>query len=489
MKWVLRAVIAWCGLSLALAAPRQERFNLVFVLTDDQARWGVGAYGNPDVRTPHMDRLAGDGARFLNAFTATPVCSPSRATFLTGLYGTQVGITDWIAPIGSDVGVGLPESAITWPEVLQRHGYATMLLGKWHLGEAPRFHPTRHGFDRFFGFLRGGNRPIDPVLEVNAEERQVKGSLPDLLVDQANRFLEENRDNPFALLLHFRAPHRPYSPVPEEDSAQVRALDPTVPQSPGLDVSVTKTWLREYYASIHSIDRNLGRLLDRLDSLDLATKTIVVFTSDHGYMIGHHGLHGKGNAYWMLGDEERPMRPNMFEESIRIPLIIRWPGQVRPGLQVEETVSNVDIFPSILTMLGVETPAQAKRQGMDFTPLLKDEKVAWRTDLFGQYDLHNNGLAFMRMIRTPRWKFVRHYYSNYEDELYDLEADPGETRNLYREHLARVSREPGYRDVALSEVVKDLQQRLTAWQRSIDDPLLRSAASPGPPSPQRGDRQ
>jgi arylsulfatase A-like enzyme len=185
-----------------------ERYNLISIVIDDQARWAVGAYGNPEVRTPHIDRLADEGAKFLNAFVPTPVCSPSWVSFLTGLYGTQVGITDFLCRQEEAAGLGLPDSAVTWPAVLQRYGYATALVGKWHLGTRPQFHPTRHGFDHFFGWLLTP-QSIDPILEVDGEDRQLRGSLPDLMVDEALRCVEVHRGRPFALLVHFLAPHHP----------------------------------------------------------------------------------------------------------------------------------------------------------------------------------------------------------------------------------------------------------------------------------------
>jgi uncharacterized sulfatase len=438
-----------------------ERFNIISIVTDDQGRWALGAYGNKEARTPHMDRIAQEGAKFLNAFTCTPVCSPSRASFLTGLYGTQVGITDWIAPVESAAGLGLPPETMTWPEVLQKHGYTTALIGKWHLGGQPQFHPTRHGFNHFYGFLGGGNQPINPTLEVNGKEQKLQGALPDLLTDDAIRFVESNRGRPFGLLLHFRAPHLPYGPVPEEDSLPFQDLDPTIPQVRGLDIPQVKKWTRDYYASIHSVDRNLGRLFARLDQLDLSKKTIILFTSDHGYMIGHHGMHTKGNGNWVAGGVNGPKRPNMFDDSIRVPLLIRWPGVVKPGTVVTEPVSNIDTFASVLGMLGLPIPDGVKQQGTDFAPLLRGEKVAWRDTIFGQYDLHNGGLAYMRMIRTDQWKLVRHHFTNGLDELYNLTEDPDETKNLYANAKARQIRD-------------QLQERLTAWQRSIDDPLTRT---------------
>ena len=388
LRPLVRGVSVVALLAAAPAHGQTPRPNLVVVLTDDQAAWTVGSYGNPDVSTPNMDRLAREGARFANAFVATPVCSPSRATFLTGLHATRLGITDYISAgdgFEAASGLGLPVDRPTWPEVLQKSGYATALVGKWHLGWQPAFHPTRRGFDHFFGFLGATLDTMDPTLEKDGKEQPFKGYVDDLLTDDAIDFIGRHRDRPFALVLTTRAPHLPYGPVPDADSSPYRDLDPRVPNAPGLDVAQIKTWTREYYASVRSVDRNLGRILATLDELDLAGRTIVVFTSDNGYMIGHHGLHTKGNAWTVAGGVDGPFRPNMFDESIRVPLAIRWPGAVRPGTEVTEFVSNVDLFPSILGMLGIPMPTGLLQDGMDFSPILQGHKVAWRDAVFGQY--------------------------------------------------------------------------------------------------------
>jgi uncharacterized sulfatase len=448
------------GLATPASGAEPERWNIISIVTDDQARWGMGAYGNKEIRTPNMDRLAREGAKFLNAFVPTPVCSPSRASFMTGLYGTQVGITDWIAPEESNAGLGLPASAITWPEVLQKAGYQTALIGKWHLGGKPEFHPTKRGFHHFYGFVGGGNSPMNPTLEVDGKQQKLTGPLPDLMTDDAMRFIEANRSKPFALCLHFREPHAPYGPVPEVDSAPFKDMDITIPKFPGLDAGHVKRLTREYYGSIHAIDRNLGRLLAKLDELKLTERTIVLFTSDHGYMIGQHGIWHKGNGHWIVGGAVGPKRPNMFEESIRVPLLVRWPGVVKPGTEISEMVSNIDTFTSVLGMLKVPVPAGAKPQGMDFTPLLRGEKVKWRDTIFGQYDLHNSGLAYMRMVRTAQWKLIRFHHALGMDEMYHLQDDPGETRNLAR-------------DPKHAKVRDELQVQLTGWMKSIGDPLAR----------------
>lgn len=443
-----------------------ERPNIVFLYTDDQARWAVGAYGNKEIQTPNLDRLAETGALFQNAFTATPVCSPSRASMFTSRYPTQFGIADWIDP-KLEPELGLAPSAILWPELLKAQGYSTGLMGKWHLGTLGQFHPTRQGFGRFFGFLGGGNQPMDPELEVEGTVKRVQGSLPDLLVGEGIRFVEANRDRPFLLSIHFRAPHAPYAPVPAQDSAHYDTLDPTIPDVPGLPRQRVKTLTQRYYASVSSVDRNVGRLLDRLEAMGLTGKTIVIFTSDHGYMIGHHGLWHKGNATWLV-EGKKGRRPNMFDDSIRVPLIVRWPGVVAPGTKVEHVVSNLDIFPSIVEMSGSAVPDNLRIGGRSFVPLLREPKkrsLAWDDTLYGQYDMHHGQVANMRLIRTPEWKLVRHFEPGVGDELFHLTDDPGETMNL-ADSLAHRKRKA------------ELEERLKSWMTSINDPQVAAETQP-----------
>jgi len=423
----------------------------------------MGLYGNKEIRTPNMDRIGREGATFLNAFALTPVCSPSRATYMSGRYPTELGITDYIAPKESDEGLGI--KAPIWPEVLARQGYATAMIGKWHLGTQPQYHPTRHGFDHFMGFTGGGTRPMNPTLEINGTTKRRKGSLPDLLVDDAIGFVQRHKDRPFALCLHFRAPHLPYGPVPKIDSDQYRNLDPNVPVLKGAVAKQVKQWNRDYYASISSVDRNIGRLLRELDVLKLTHNTLVIFTSDHGYNNGRHNVDTKGNGHWIAGGVRGPKRPNMWETSIRVPLVARWPAVIKPGTRIENTVSNIDMFRSVLGALSVPMPKGIKVHGTDFSPLLRGQSLPDREYLFGQYDLHNRGLAYLRMIRTKKYKYVRSFKTNYMDELYDLESDPDETRNLLR----RRGR------TGWAKVADPLRKRLTDWQKSIDDPILRSS--------------
>jgi arylsulfatase A-like enzyme len=463
LGWIVCLILAASGQttkSTELQRAPAEKHNVIFVVTDDQARWSIGAYGNREAITPNMDRLAREGAKFNNAFVTTPVCSPSRVALLTGLYGTEVGITDYLTPEEGADGIGLPESALTWPRVLQQNGYRTALFGKYHLGTAAEFHPTRRGFDYFMGSLQGSFAPVNPRLEVNRRMTDVTGAGSDIVMDDAIRWIEANRDRPFAALIHFREPHLPYTPMPDEDARLFKDLDPTIPDAPGLDRAQVKQFYRDYYAAIHAVDRNLGKLLALLQRLDLDRRTIVIFQSDHGYNIGQHGIHTKGNGFWIAGGVNGPKRPNLWDTSLRIPLIIRWPGTIEAGAEIDETVLNLDMFPSVLGLLKITPPAEYRHHGKDFTPLLFGKRDQnWRSEIFGQYDLHNLGLAYMRMLRTKEWKLVRHYHANGLDELYDLKNDPEEKKNLYGD--------PAYR-----ETRAQLQQRLNERMKEINDPLM-----------------
>lgn len=465
---LLSALTFWVS-SVSAAAP--QKLNFISIVTDDQAAWSLGCYGNKESLTPNMDRLAKEGARFANAFTVTPVCSPSRATFMTGKYGAQLGITDWIAPNEAKAGLGLSAKAVTWPGVLQEAGYTTALIGKWHLGDKPESHPIKQGFGHFYGFLGGGTSPMNPTYDFPEGPKQVEGYGANLLTDEAIRWIGTVKEKPFSLCLHFREPHTAYTPVPEEDSRLFADLDPTVPEPKGVDVAQTKQWTREYYAAIHSVDRNLGRLFAMLEKEGLWDRTIIQFTSDHGYNIGHHGIHTKGNGMWVAGGVTGPKRPNMWDTSLRIPLLVRWPGVVKAGTVLEQQVLNLDNFSSVLGMLGVTPPAGWKVEGENCAPLLRGEQVTWRSEWFGQYDLHNSGLAYMRMIRTDDWKYVRHFHANLMDELYDLKADPDESKNLINDRKGKGPK--------ITKTVEDLEVKMEQWMKRVHDPVLKESRPRG----------
>lgn len=458
-------------LTNSAATQAAERQNIIVVFTDDQATWTLGCYGDRDAVTPNLDAFAREAVRFANAFVATPVCSPSRATLLTGRYGTQVGITDWISEQEGNAGLGLAPGTITWPAILQRAGWTTGLFGKWHLGLKNQFYPTKFGFDHFFGFVGNGARTRSPRFDFPDGSRTVEGWTADLITDDALRFIETNRARPFAVCLHYREPHEPYGPMPAVDEAALRDKPLTVPDLPGLDRQQVEQRTRAYRAAVHAIDRNLGRVFGHLKQHGLWERTIVIFTSDHGYSIGQHVVEGKGNAAWIAGGQRGPQRPNLWDLSLRVPLLVRWPGVTTPGAVVPQMVSSIDNFITILSMLGVDPPAEVHHEGLDLSRLLKGQGQPARDIVFAQYDLHNTGFARMRSARTERWKLVRRFDAQLADDLYDLQADPDENDNL----VSRTGPRPEVRGV-----YDELSARLLDWMKSIDDPVLRGEEVPRP---------
>jgi uncharacterized sulfatase len=469
------------SLSGARGQPAPDRWNIVTIMADDLGEWAVGAYGNREVITPNIDRLARDGVRFTNAFAASGVCTPSRVAFHTGLHPLQIGTLFDATGIAGRTTEGLPPGVPFWPRVLKRHGYTTGLIGKWHLGGIPEAYPTNFGLDYYFGFLGGSLRtPMAPPLTRDRQTKVYQGHTADLFGEDAVQFIQRHRSEPFALLLNFREPHLPYVPVPKVDSDAVRELDPTVPILPegaitGSTAAYTrflKQETRDYYAAIHALDRNVGRIVAQLDSLGLSRKTIVLFTSDQGALLGHRGLREKGMGIpiQIASFSDFILHPNMFDRSFRVPLIIKWPGVAKAGRVIPELVSNVDTYASVLGMLGIPKPADAPREGRDLAPLLRGEQPSWSDAVFAQYTPDQVGnLEFLRMIRTGKWKLIRANLNPAINQLYDLENDPNELRNLYyRDVIA-----PNDSAVPRLRLIRDsLGRRLLEWQRSIDDPAL-----------------
>jgi choline-sulfatase len=459
-------VVIW---SLGLWVPAAEKPNILFIFTDDQAIFTVSSSGHPHAKTPHMDRLAREGANLVNSFTVTPVCSPSRASLMTSKYGTELGITDWIHP-RNEPDLGLDPKVLTFPPVLKQAGYATGLVGKWHLGLHDHQHPTKFGFDYFMGSRFGGFKNVNPELEIEGKNQTFKGLTADIFADYAIKFLEKHREDTFFLAVHHRAPHTRWLPVSDDDWAPYKDLSDanTVipnPAYPGLDVARVKRMTREYLASVRSVDRNLGRLLATLDTLNLANNTVVIFSSDHGYNMGHNGIWHKGNGHWVTKppppvihpNVPKGQRPNMYDLSVKVPTFIRWPGVIKPGTVIRQTISNLDWFPTFCSIAGVSIPGGLR--GRSIVPVLRGEEISWNNDYFGQYSTRHQSKTHMRCYRTERYKLIRDFLNPKRDEFYDLMKDPAEAKNLIGDPESRV-------------LIKRLHAKLLAEMKNIDDPVL-----------------
>jgi arylsulfatase A-like enzyme len=469
------------ALAACLAGDKAVPPNILFVYTDDQAAWTVGASGNPQAHTPNMDRLVREGAYLVNSFVTTPVCSPARASLMTSRYATEYGILDFIPHPGHrlydpDNIVGLDGESVTFAEVLQDAGYATGLVGKWHLGDwtevdSREFHPTNHGFDYFMGLTGGGTSPDNPPLEKDGVVREFDGLTTDILTDHAIEYVEANAAAPFLLCLHYRAPHSRWLPVADADWEPYRNLDPAIPNPdyPDLNVKRAKQRMREYLASVSGVDRNLGRLLETLARLGLEKRTIVIFTSDHGYNMGHNGIEHKGNGIWITKtlppateNIASKYRPNLYDNSLKVPAIVKWPGVVEPGTVIEETTSNLDWYPTIVHMAGADLSKKHAIRGRDLTPLLRGEEVEnWDNDFYAEYSMINYCRAYMRSFRTPKWKLVRDFLNPDRQELYDLSTDPAESVNRIQDSSPEAQ-----------QAVEGLHQRILDQMKAIGDPLL-----------------
>ncbi len=446
------------------------RPNIVFILCDDLSPTGTGFSGNEQMPTPHIDRIAREGARLTGAFVTTPVCSPSRAALVASRYSSELGILDWINP-KAEPDHGLATDLVTWMELLQRAGYRTGLFGKWHLGTAERFHPKLRGYDEFVGFRDGGRPPKDAILEIGGEDKKTNGFIVDVVTDHALEFLERNAERPFLLSLHYREPHSAWLPVRDEDFRPFEQLAVKLPEPdfPNLNKRKVERMTREYYASIASIDRNVGRVLDALTRLSLAQNTIVIFTSDHGYNTGHHGIWFKGNAQWQTIEPPRsryanippPLRPNMYDQALRVPAVVRWPARIKAGSVVPQTISMLDWYPTLLAMAGVALPPEINVRGRNAWPLLAGEILAWDNDLYAEYSMRHGATTDMRAWRTPDWKLVLDFANAGREELYDLKNDPAETTNLF-----------GASDPAAQQARATLERKIRTRMLELNDPAL-----------------
>ena len=426
------------------APPAQPRRpNIVVVLVDDM-RWDeMRVAGHPFIDTPNMDRLAREGARFTNAFATTPLCSPSRASFLTGQYPHTNGIIDNTARPSHNLPV--------FPLALQRAGYRTGFFGKWHMGNDDS---PRPGFDHWVS-MPGQGDAIDPSLNVDGERVKAKGYTTDLLTDYAERFMDRASDRPFLVYLAHKAIHPNVIqrddgrmvPIPGQpggfvaaDRHRGRYVGRTMPrrasafQPPlgkpallrqidqlpplGAKTATSDEEIRGRLEMLLGVDDSLGRLLAVLERKGVLNDTMVVFTSDHGYFYGEHGL-----------NEERRLA---YEETIRIPLVIRYPPLAKAASTPPEIALSVDIAPTLLEVAGLQPGAEI--QGRSLVPVLKNEARDWRTSFLIEYftdtvfpRIRNMGYV---AARTSRHKYINYRELQGMDELYDLETDPYEETNI-----------------------------------------------------------
>ena len=421
-----------------MASRDSARPNIVFILSDDQGAWAMGCAGNDEMVTPNLDRLAATGLRFDNFFCASPVCSPARASILTGRIPSRHGVQDFLARGNStflpndgentDYIAGQP----TYVELLAAAGYECGLSGKWHLGYAGL---QRAGFSYWNVHAAGGGDYYRAPMIADGEFYQPEGYVTDVITDNALEFLggRLGSDAPFSLNVHYTAPHAPWGRQHHPDAVfddfhancafDTTPIEPVHPQqlskvpqaaTVGSTPELRRDALSGYFAAVTEMDRNIGRLLDWLEANGLRESTLVVFMADNGMNMGHHGIWGKGNGTYP---------PNMYDTSVKIPALMSMPTRVPQGLVCDRLLSQYDAMPTLLSVAGVDNPYAAELPGRDFSPVLRGEPLG-DAPVF-VYDEYGP----TRMIRGRNWKYV-HRYPDGPNELYNLAADPMETANV-----------------------------------------------------------
>ncbi len=451
---ILIALLLLCAAVIAQPASRP---NIVFILVDD-LRWdALGVAGHPFIKTPNIDRIAKEGLLFRNAFVTTPLCSPSRASFLTGQYVHKHNIVGNEKP---QVFNPLSFKLTTFPMLLERAGYETAYVGKWHMGndDAPR-----PGFDRWVSF-KGQGAYNDPVINFDGKAEKVPGYMTDLLSDYAIEFVKRQHAKPFMLYLAHKAIHGPFTPAERHKdlySGQTIKRAPnaqdTLEGKPMLRRTVgervagrpgggpSDEAIRNQMRCLTAIDEGVGRVLKALEETKQLDNTIVIFTSDNGYFWGEHGLGDKRAAY---------------EESIRIPLFVRYPKMIKAGTTREQAalnpVLNIDIAPTLLELAGAPIPKEM--HGRSLAPLFKGNPKKWRESFLSEYFAEERfpNIASWQAVRTARWKYIHYTELDGADELYDLKTDPGEMKNLIGEPSAQS---------ALKTMKQELQRLLKETQR------------------------
>ncbi len=439
-KWIRRVVAAGGALLLTLASTTSAaqrradaRPNVLLILTDDVGYGDIGSYGAPDIRTPNIDRLAREGVR-LTDFYAAPQCTPTRAALITGRYQQRVALERALSTVGPTSEEGLTPNGNSLPQLLKNAGYATGLVGKWHLGFRPEFSPNAHGFEYFYGFLSGyidfytHTRGIDghEDLYENGTAVRDSGYMTDLITDRAVRFMRNNAARPFFLEVAYNAAHWPFQRPGHPTHAANNAAFP----SPGDSAAPTRS---DYVAMLEHADGGVGTLVAELERLGVATNTLIIFTNDNG-------------GEWL--SRNAPLfhrKDTLWEGGIRVPAIFRWSGHFPAGQVRNVPGITMDLSATILA--ATRTPIPSQYEGRDLAPMLRGSTPTNERPLFWRITTQ---LRQQRAVRLGPWKLL---VDGDDIMLFDLTRDVGERH-----------------DVAFSqpEVVRRLRPLLAAWEKDVD---------------------
>ncbi len=470
---ILCAMMAFATLAPTLARAADQR-NIVFILVDDM-RWdSMSAAGHPYIKTPAIDKLAAGGVWFQNAFVTSSLCSPSRASFLTGTYAHRHGVIN-----NSTL---LDPTLPTFPVLLSKAGYQTAFFGKWHMGATTD--KPQPGFSRWVSF-RGQGDYWKNEFNIDGKEQHVDGYVTDVLTDMATDWIKANRDKPFMLYLSHKAVHGVFSPAERHKNLYADAditLPPSSANTPenysrkprwmreqrnswhGVDDAWFKRMtvvemMREYARTLQAVDDSTARVMDTLKEAGVYDKTLIIFASDNGFMFGEHGLIDKRC---------------MYEESIRVPIIVSCPGLIESGRKLDEMVLNIDVAPTIVEAAGLPVPKEMQGRSLLSLAEGKADATTWRKSFLYEYfwEPAYPETPSMLGVRTDTQKFIEYQGVWDSNELYDLQKDPHEMHNhISTSHRKVVTVDPDYRQ-AYHDLRAELR-RLTKETGALDLPSWR----------------
>ena len=435
-------VLAAFCVSVSGQTSQAERPNIVLIMTDDAGYADLGVYGATDLKTPNIDGLARDGVRLTDFYANGSSCTPTRAGLISGRYQQRFTLE---MPLGhaatKDADRGLPASGRSLPQLLKNAGYATALIGKWHLGYKPEFSPNAHGFDQFFGFKSGyidfyqhtDNASRSDLFE-NDAPAQAAGYMTDLITERSIRFIEQNAKRPFFVDVAFNAPHWPYQRPDQPSTAAENARHMTAFDQP------TNT-RADYVAMLERVDQSVGRILAAIDKAGLRNNTIVIFTNDNG-------------GEWLA--RNTPLFHHKFsvwEGGIRVPAIVRWPGRIPAGQVSGQVGITMDLTASMLAAAGATVPPETKLEGIDLFPVLEKKTAAIDRTLFWRS-------AQQRAVRSGDWKLV---IDLGRPMLFNLRNDAGERTNMIGER---------------PDIARRLRPLLEAWAQDVDAEAKKLTSSP-----------
>ena len=412
-----------------------QRPNIIYIMTDDMGYGDLSCYGQKNYTTPNLDRLASQGVKFVNAYAAAPVCTPTRTAFITGRYParTPVGLMEPLRGAKLDGAFGLTKDIPSVATLMKESGYETVLIGKWHLGFMPQQSPTKNGFDYFFGIHSGGADYVSHIgangagthdLYENEDMVYPKGYLTDLLTQKTIDFIKQKHDKPFFLNINFNAPHWPWQGP--SDSAYPKSKDFTEGGSPAV-----------YAAMMKSLDDGIGKIMQALDNAQLTNQTLVIFTNDNG-----------GERYSDNGGLSKG-KMTLWEGGIRVPAFVRWPGKIKAGTTSQQVAVTMDWTATILQAGGAKADKGFPLDGIDLMPILTGaEKEVDRTLYWRIFQRKKQ-----QAVRDGKWKYLRDEKGEY---LFDLSVDPGEKNDLK-------SKEEGTFEM--------MKEKFDKWEKTVLEPI------------------